>query len=64
MRIYNQVRKLIGVSGLNEIQFDAKNPPQNLKLCSINFSIIKIDDTPICVSIEDETMVITSSQQW
>ena len=63
--IYNQVRKLIGVSGLNEIQFDAKNSSSELKnYVPLTSLVIKIGDTPICVSIEDKTMVITSSQRW
>ena len=63
--IYKQVRKLIDVAELNEIQFDAKKSSSEFKnYVPLTSLIIKIDDTPICVSIEDETMVITSSHRW
>ena len=63
--IYKQIRKLIDVTELNEVQFDAKNTPSELKdYVLLTSLVIKKGNTPICVSVEDKTMVITSSQRW
>ena len=63
--IYKQIRKLIDVTELNEVQFDAKNTPSELKdYVLLTSLVIKKGNTPICVSVEDKTMVITSSHRW
>ena len=65
IKIYEEIQKMMNNPALMQIQFHAEDKPSEWpNTTPLTSLIIKIGDTPICVSIEDETMVITSSQRW